>query len=132
MIAGLGGNDVINGGGGNDTICGGAGNDTIAGGGGNDKAAGGPGNDTLTGGLGKDTLVGGPGRDKATGGLGKDTCSAETRTTLLSGSDRDARTPRRARASRRLLDPPAESRPTRHLCRLERLAELLQPGSPSG
>lgn len=71
-LAGLGGNDTINGDAGNDTLDGGDGDDQLYGLYDNDSLVGGLGNDTLDGGTGNDTMVGGGGDDVMVGGLGND------------------------------------------------------------
>lgn len=62
-LAGLGGNDTLEGHAGQDTLDGGDGNDLLTGGDGIDLLIGGPGNDTLDGGTGADRMEGGKGAD---------------------------------------------------------------------
>lgn len=62
-LAGLGGNDTLNGRGGADRLDGGDGNDVLKGSSGQDLLLGGNGNDTLDGGVGADRLEGGLGND---------------------------------------------------------------------
>jgi Ca2+-binding RTX toxin-like protein len=102
-IAGLGGNDIINGGLGNDTLWGGdrvsnsfaSGNDVLNGGDGTDWLIGGDGNDILTGDLGnpffpsfgttKDFLLGESGNDILSGGLGNDELRGGLDSDILTG-----------------------------------------------
>lgn len=71
--AGVGGDDIIDGGKGDDTIYAGGGDDDVEGGKGDDELYGQAGDDTLEGGSGKDTLVGGAGDDVLEGGKNADT-----------------------------------------------------------
>ncbi|MGK7861966.1 calcium-binding protein [Falsiroseomonas sp. E2-1-a4] len=73
LVAGLGGNDTIDGRAGEDTLRGGDGDDMIFGGLGADVLLGGAGNDQLFGENGADLLVGGAGNDTMDGGAGTDT-----------------------------------------------------------
>jgi Ca2+-binding RTX toxin-like protein len=63
-LAGLGGNDTLNGGVVADTLNGGTQKDQLVGDGGNDSLIGAADNDTLNGGSGSDTLAGGAGNDR--------------------------------------------------------------------
>lgn len=77
-LAGLAGNDRLDGRGGADTLLGGDGKDTLIGGAGNDRLDGGSGNDNLKGDGGKDTLIGGTGNDRLDGGAGNDNLKGGT------------------------------------------------------
>jgi Ca2+-binding RTX toxin-like protein len=96
-IAGLGGNDTLNGqelddaldgGAGSDILYGLGGNDALSGADGSDKLYGGDGNDILVGGLGNDTLDGGAGADiyRYARGEGSDTIAARNEDTLEFGA----------------------------------------------
>jgi Ca2+-binding RTX toxin-like protein len=96
-IAGLGGNDTLNGqelddaldgGAGNDILYGVGGSDALSGGDGSDKLYGGDGSDILVGGLGNDTLDGGAGADiyRYARGEGSDTISARNDDTIEFGA----------------------------------------------
>ncbi len=67
-VAGINGDNTLNGTDGADFLDGGAGNDTLFGKDSNDVLVGGEGNDQLYGGYGKDVLIGGPGDDAIDGG----------------------------------------------------------------
>lgn len=69
-LAGLDGDDVLNGHAGTDILVGGNGNDTLNGNDGHDWLHGGAGNDTLNGNDGHDWLHGGTGNDMLNGGAG--------------------------------------------------------------
>ena len=76
LMAGLAGDDSLQGGTGSDVLLGGADDDTLTGGAGDDALDGGDGDDRLTGGTGDDELLGGAGRDVLYGGAGDDTLEA--------------------------------------------------------
>ena len=72
-IAGLQGDDTLDGDAGNDTLNGGVADDWLIGGAGDDVLSGEDGTDTVEGGLGNDSLSGGDGADSLLGGLNRDT-----------------------------------------------------------
>jgi Ca2+-binding RTX toxin-like protein len=72
ILAGLGGNDLINSGPRDDVVDGGRGDDWLDANAGNDDMAGGPGDDVLRGDEGNDVMNGGPGNDVCLSGPGGD------------------------------------------------------------
>ena len=106
------------------TVAGMAGNDMLNGGTGNDKVWGGSGNDDLSGGNGNDLLVGGFGADKVDGGSGNDT--------LLTRSDAGEMVA--AKTARRSSSPPRppHSRPERHPDRRPRRGHFPLRGKVNG
>lgn len=73
VLAGLSGDDTIDGGAGDDLLAGNRGDDSIMGGGGDDRLRGGTGDDTVQGGAGDDTMRGGSGADAFVFGAGDGT-----------------------------------------------------------
>ncbi len=86
-MAGLAGNDTINGNDNRNSLTGNAGKDKLYGKGGNDILQGGSGNDRLEAGSGKDRLNGGSGKDTLVGGGGNDFLDAGKDADVLRGGN---------------------------------------------
>ena len=84
-MAGVSGNDTLNGTSGDDKLVGGRGDDTLLGDAGNDKLLGGSGNDSLDGGADDDRLNGGAGADILYGSGGNDTLVGSEGNDTISG-----------------------------------------------
>ena len=116
-IAGMGGNDVIQGGEGAFTLDGGDGNDKLTGDTARDTLLGGAGSDSLFGLSGSDSLAGGQGADRLSGDAGDDTLKGNAGARHPEGRRRQGclrvRLPKRTRSERARTPSPTSRAPAR-------------------